>query len=368
MRIIGLKHDVVGPDQIHQLLERHLFVDVTTVDLTGEVLAGLELELGIVRAHISILEHVVTGFEHEGNEAYPRFHREEFEIGEAGKNPRKEQIPQLLAVVHEEPKGRIPVGAPNSRHSDALGRIGVIEGPGPDMKTHRKITRTRGRPDRIPMAAAQDGKVMGLRLPRKEDTLVPHLGAAFDLDHRGLDIPERGREDRNEPPRVWRNPIDQEVVVGPHAGQHELRIIEAQKSLAPKATHVGVEGHGPDPDTIHVLEPSGGVVTGLRHFIHVSGRTGKRLRPAGHGGEAHRHEAIRVADGPTLGLGGLVSHDARGHVLVTRRQTTRPEVSGLRHMGIDINHPILDLGFVGGHGDSSLLVRGRASRGLLTGV
>ena len=71
MGIVGFEENIVRPDDIDQLLQWKLLVDVTTVDLTGEIFAGLQFELGIGGSDVSILEHVVTRLKNKGNETNP---------------------------------------------------------------------------------------------------------------------------------------------------------------------------------------------------------------------------------------------------------------------------------------------------------
>jgi hypothetical protein len=107
---------------------------------------------------------------------------------------------------------------------------------------------------------AEDGEAEALGLAREEHTPMPRPGAALDLLDCGLHVPVGERHDREESTAVGRGPVDQEVVVGAHAGEFRLVVIEATEDLIAESADVGIEDHRPDAELVHVFQPGMRVV------------------------------------------------------------------------------------------------------------
>ena len=80
-----------------------------------------------------------------------------------------------------------------------------------------------------------------------------------------------------QPARVGRGPVAQEVVVRADAHELQLVVADAEEALAAEAGDVRVEHLGPDPDLVHVLEARLGVVRG------AGGTPRRSAGPAGNG-------------------------------------------------------------------------------------
>ena len=147
---------------------------------------------------------------------------------------------------------------------------------------------------------------------------MPDVSAALDLGCGGLDVPEGGRHHRDEATRIGRDPLDEPVVVGAHAREHELGVVQPEEGLAPEASDVRVEGHRPGADLVHVGEARLGVVGGGRALVQIPGNGGEGLRPARHGGGAHGNLAFLASELPDVDA-VVRAHHARRRILELRR-------------------------------------------------
>src|SRR5690606_25555529 len=111
-----------------------------------------------------------------------------------------------------------------------------------------------------------------LRLAGEEDALVTGGGTALDLPRGRLRIPKRRRADRDEAPRIRRDPLEEEIVVRANAREHQLGVAEPEEGLVPEAADVRVERHRPDADLVHVREARRGVVRRRRRLGEALGR------------------------------------------------------------------------------------------------
>ena len=167
-----------------------------------------------------------------------------------------------------------------------------LRSPGADVEADRGPGVLRGRPDRVPVGVGEPGLAKGLRLAAEEHPPVPRAGAALDLAHGGLHVPERRRHDRDQPLRIRTAPVDQEVVVGPHALEHELRLFQIQKTPRAEAAHVRVEDLRVDALPVHVLESGLRVVGGRDGIREGVGVIRKQAVELGHGRYGRRLEQI----------------------------------------------------------------------------
>ena len=102
--------------------------------------------------------------------------------------------------------------------------------------------------------SARTGSPKRCGSPVNRIPLWPSSMPRSDLGDSQVDVPVRRRHDRDEPARVGRRPVAQEVVVGAHAQDLELGVVDREELLAPEAGDVGVDDLGPRPDRIHVRE------------------------------------------------------------------------------------------------------------------
>ena len=136
----------------------------------------------------------------------------------------------------------------------------------------------------FPVRVPDEGHVEVLGRAGEEDRLVAHVAAAMDLRDRLFDVPEGRRHHRDEALRVGLDPLDEPVVVGAHAGHHQVAIAEPEEGLAAEAADVRVEGHRPGADLVHVLEARLRVVGRRRALVDVLRDRREGLVPARHRG------------------------------------------------------------------------------------
>ncbi len=185
------------------------------------------------------------------------------------------------------------------------------------------------------MLLAEEGQPEPLGFAGEQNPAMPGGRAALDLLHARVDVPERHRHDRDQATRVGRSPVAQEVVVGLDAGELERVVLDLQELLAAEPGDVGVEHLGPDALAVHVLQAGAGVVRRWMHVL-IGGRSaGKRLRPAGKGGDPGGVDLhpIQQPDVETL----VVTHHMRDVVAVLGRHPRRPHITWLGDVRVAID-------------------------------
>jgi hypothetical protein len=200
----------------------------------------------------------------------------------------------------------------------------------------------------VPVLVSQQRLTVVLGLVAHQDRLVAEVRAALDLLDGSLDVPERHGRHTLQSVGVRRAPLDEEVVVAPHAVEDELRVSHLAEGARAKATDVGIENLGVDLLLVHEGEACLGVVHGIRDLRIAGGEVRRRPGVARHrvrAGHAHdlatRHP--QVATLPLLDVGDAIAPPAR--------QPRGPRVCGLGEVGVDVD----DLKTVEdglGHGDS----------------
>ena len=339
MGVVGLEEDPVVTDRLDHAGDGPLLEEPAPKDLAAEVLAGLQLEVGAFAPDLGVLEGVVGGLEDKGQEADPALHRHELQLREPGQDPRHEQVGDLDPVVEEQGHGRRDVGGARTMGLHASGREPFGEVAAADMERHRQARLLHRGPERVPMGIAEVGQVVELRLPGEQHPPMTRGRAPLHLRHRGRDVPERGRHDREQATRIGAAPLEQEVVVRADARQHQLRVAEPEELLVPEAGHVRIQRLGPDPDRVQVLEPGVGLPRRERDLVHVARRARERLRPARDRGVTNRDQRGAVGEMPGVATGLGVPQEPRPEVAEPRREPGRPDVAGLGHVGVDIDHP-----------------------------
>ena len=158
------------------------------------------------------------------------------------------------------------------------------------------------RPEAVPVPVGQRGQPEVLHATREHHAPVPARGRALHLDHRRVEVPERHREQRHVPGGRGVLPVDEEVVVGAHALEHELRVgVHADVLVHLEHADVRVEHLRGDAELVHVREPPDGVVVavvGVGDAVRVIGR---ELVPPRATGEPGRVDLL-VAEVPELFL------------------------------------------------------------------
>jgi hypothetical protein len=316
VREVGLEEDVVDGDLVEQAPGRDRLEPVAGVDLAGEVLRRQQLPLA--RAIVAALEvGVVDRLEHERDPADAALHRHHLQLREAGQHAAAEQVGHLQAVLQEELGRGVGVGRRGAVGGDPLGgeRGGGVAAAQVEVHGHAGVDG-RG-PEAVPVGVAEVGQPEAPRLAGEQQPPMAGARAALDLRDRGVEVPERGGHHGDEPVRVGRRPVAQEVVVGPDAHQLELVVLQPQEPLAAEAGHVGVEHLGPQPDLVHVGQPGVGVV-GRGVAVLVGPRPVREgLAPSGGGGGADLVEGLTLEE-PLVLAGGGALH--LGHVVDVLRR------------------------------------------------
>ena len=191
----------------------------------------------------------------------------------------------------------------------------------------------------IPVRIADERHAEVLGRAGEQDRAMPDLAAAVDLGHGGVDVPEGRRHHRNEAARIGRDPLDQPVVVGAHAGEHELGIVQPEEGLAAEASDVGVERHRPGADPVHVREARLRVVGGGRTLVQVPRNRRERLRPARHRRGADRDLPRPASELPDVDAVVRAQH-ARRRVLELPGQARGPDVARLGDVGVGVDEPV----------------------------
>jgi hypothetical protein len=185
------------------------------------------------------------------------------------------------------------------------------------------------------MAVVERRLPPNLGLVAREDGLVPEGRAALDLVHPGIDIPEGARHHGDEALRIGAAPLDQEVVVGLHALEHELGIPDLEEGLGPEAAGVGVENLGMDAVVVHQGQTRLGVPGRGRTLVEGHAALGKRAVVAGRGHEAGAHARVLAAHDPDVpALDALEMGDG---IAPFRRQPGGPGVGRLGDVGIGVD-------------------------------
>jgi hypothetical protein len=83
----------------------------------------------------------------------------------------------------------------------------------------------------IPMAVAERREAEAVRLTGEQGAPQAQLGAPLDLGDGRVHVPERQAHDPDQPGRIGGAPLDQEIVVRPHAQQLERLVAVAEETL-----------------------------------------------------------------------------------------------------------------------------------------
>src|SRR6266849_2993935 len=158
----------------------------------------------------------------------------------ARQHSRHYQVVQLKAVVKEDIHRQL-----RKRRHLAVGRYLISQQPlrhiaRADMEADWHIQLDRRLPQRIPMRISHQRQTIVLRLSGEENALVAHGGATAHLLHRGSDVPERNRGNRQQAACVGGGPLGLPIVVDSDAGKHQLGVIQFQELLGPKTAHIPI--------------------------------------------------------------------------------------------------------------------------------
>jgi len=184
-------------------------------------------------------------------------------------------------------------------------------------------------------------------------------GRSLDLLNGLLDTPEGQRDHRQQAVRVRARPIDEEIVVGPNALEHQRRLLEPQKAPRPEAAEIGIEDHRVDALLVHQLQSRMRVVGRLRDVVvaHRNVRIGVMV-------SRHRVEAGPagglIADEPHVAT--VDSADVGNLVAPLARDARGPDFRRLGDVGVDVDH-LVTIEELSGHASSTPIVS--APRSLL---
>ena len=331
---VGLEHDLVHADLVHQPSRGDLLEPVAGIDVAREILGRQHVQVGSLFRHAVAQELIVQGFEREGNPADAALDRHELDVGIACQHAGDDQVAQLHAVAHEDIDGQFGERRHLAVGADLVLAQAAVHVARADVEADRLVQFARHFPQRVPVRVAQQRLSERLRLAGEQNALVAHGVAAPDLGDRGLDVPERRRGDRQQAARVRGRPLGLPVVIDFHAGQLQVLVVHTQEFLIAEAAHVRVHDHRPDAHRVHVGEALLGVerpgvhlVVGRRPLRHVSHPSGR--------GQAGVGDAPVAQEPPLAALG--VPVDARDAVFHPIRHPAGPHVGGFGHVGIDVD-------------------------------
>jgi hypothetical protein len=120
---------------------------------------------------------------------------------------------------------------------------------------------------------------------------------AVHLLHALLRRPRTASRHRDQPIRIGAAPVDQEVVVGAHALEHQLGLLELEEAARAEAAHVRVQDLRVDVLGVHVREARLRVVRARRDVVVALRTVRQRAVEAGHRDQARRAGGL-VADEP----------------------------------------------------------------------
>ena len=161
---------------------------------------------------------------------------------------------------------------------------------------------------------------------------------ALDLLDRCFDVPEGQGHHRQQAIQVGARPVDEEVVVGADALEHQLGLAEAQEAARAEAAEVRIEHHRVDLLFVHEREPRLRVVRGGRDVVVAHRNVRVRARVAGHRVEAGPARRL-VADEPHVAAFDLA--DVRHLVAPLAGHTVGPDVCGLGDVRVDVDDLVL---------------------------
>ena len=152
-----------------------------------------------------------------------------------------------------------------------------------------------GREERVPGARVDGGQAEQVGCLGERDGAEVECGQPLDLGDREVDVPQRHDAHGDEAPVGAGAPLlDDEVVVGPDAGQGQVLVLREGEGLPAEADeHVGVADRRLDARGVHVGQPGGRVVEALAHVV-VGDRAGVDLRRGTPAAAAMRTSGTRL--------------------------------------------------------------------------
>ncbi len=330
---VGLEHEVVG-----QLVDdgphRVALEPEHPVDLPVEVLAGQEaVGVVLVGAHVEPLP--VHALAEEGQPAGAVLDRHEAEVGVALAHAAQHDLGDVLGVAEEDQRallGEVHLLGLVDRALEVLRRVQE-----PDVEVHAEAHLLGLAEQGLPVVVDQAGQADLVVAGREQHALVAHVVGPLHLGHRLVEVPERQHHHRDEPTGVGRAPLDQPVVVGPHAVGGQLRRHLVQEHVAVEPEDVRVQHLVVDADRVVVGQALLGVDGGQEGLAQPLRVRRRELRPAGLGEGADAVELL-VADVPVVLLAPLVEAHVGDEVTpLGGREPRRPEVGRLDDVGIGVD-------------------------------
>jgi hypothetical protein len=193
----------------------------------------------------------------------------------------------------------------------------------------------RRSPERVPVLLTKVGQPEPLRLAGEQHPAVPGSGAALDLAHARVDVPERHRHDRDEATGIGRRPVAKEVVVDLDADELEGVVTDLQELLASETGHVRVEHLRPDAVAVHQFQARVRVVGRGMHVLVRGRRAGKWRGPAGKCRDPRGIDLDSVEQ-PDVNAGGVSDH-VRNVLDIARRDARGPHVTRLGDVRVAVD-------------------------------
>ena len=336
MREVRLEHDAVEADLVDQQARGDALEPVTAVYLAPEVIARQQLELRALGAHVTAQEVVVAGLEHERDPADAALHRDEGEFRKARQDARQQEVDEVADGVLDHRRRGARVGDRAALDRRAFRTKQVRQVAAPDVEADRQTGRLGGCPDRVPVAIREVRHAVLVRGAAEEHGAVPEGRGAFDLAHRGRHVPERQGSDRHEALGGGPDPVDQEVVVGTHAREHQLRVVEPEEDGRGETADVRIEDLRVDAARVHHFQAFGGVV-GCRMRVGQRRRYRRPLVLPAVARACRRRAEVLIAHQPHLRAARRVPLHVRNAIAPLRRDPAGPEVGGFRDVRIRVD-------------------------------
>ncbi len=176
------------------------------------------------------------------------------------------------------------------------------------------------------------------RVLRKRNGGRTSRGIPSDFRRGQGGVPKWDKRQRDVPAGRPTAPFfDHPVVVRLHAKQGQLAVLGFVEDLPAKAGERGEAHRREHARSIHIFQPSDGVVASRSHLV-VGDRLETELLAglAGHSSEPGRDHSLAFVD---PGFAVLAANQTRRSILELRRHTVLPHMARLEHVVIDRNDP-----------------------------
>ena len=254
----------------------------------------------------------------------------------------EDDVEDRVGVVEEELDRDLGVGGLASVVD--VGVADLSEVAGADVEVNGQAHVLRLVPERVPVAVGDPRQAEGVGLIGHQHAAVAAVVGALHLVNAGLHVPEGHGHDRDEPLRLDRCPVDEEVVVGADAVEAQLVIGELEEVARAEAADVRIDDLGVHAVLVHALQALADFPGAVVGFLEAGRVVRRRRLPAGHGGAGRRHELLAAHD-PAILVDLRVEDHVRHEVApLLRRDPIGPQRLRFGDVGVRVDHldPVAD--------------------------